>query len=71
MFFCQLFLKSCFNTLMRDHLTPLDLPQAFFHFPYEPVVEIDELHDRGTRKGVRVYATLVSEARELGFHIER
>ena len=71
MFFRQLFFKSCANTLMRDHLTPLDLPQAFFHFPYEPVVEIDELHDHGTRKGVRICATLVSEASELAFHIGR
>lgn len=63
-----MFFETCANTLVREQLPPLDLLQACFHFLYEPGVEIDKLHNRGTRQGVRIRASLVGEARAFGFH---
>ena len=51
-----MFFETPANTLVREH------------FLYEPGVEIDKLHNRGTRQGVRIRAALVGEAREFGFH---
>ena len=54
--------QAALNTAVRL----LDLLQAFLHFPYEPVVEIDKLHNRGTRQGVRIRASTVSLAERRG-----
>jgi len=71
MYFSQEHFETYANLIMRDHVIPVDLPEALFEFPYERVVEIHKTLNCGTRQDLGIRAALISEARELGFRAGR
>ena len=71
LFFSQALLKTYANGFMGERFSSVDLREALFDFPDEPVIIIDKRLNCGTRQSLRVYAPLVSKARELRFDFRR
>ena len=71
LFFRQALFETCAYSLVRENRASVDLRQALFHFPDEPVVVINKRFDGGAGQGLDLNAALSGKASELGFHVRR
>lgn len=56
---------------MRENFAPVDLRQAVFNFPNEPIVIVNEGFNGSARQRLRIRTPLAGKARELCFHFRR